>query len=73
MDQNSTNIIAYCGFVVSTAVAVLGAVNHKRCRSNCLGKDMTVSIDVENTTPPERIQCAETKKDTLVIKVPVEK
>ena len=67
MDQNSTNIIAYCGFIVSSAVAILGAVNHKRCRSNCLGKDMTVSIDVENTTPPE------TKKDTLVIKVPVDK
>lgn len=67
MDQNSTNIIAYCGFVVSTAVAIFGAVNHKRMRSNCCGKIVSVSVDVEATTPPE------TKKDELVIKIPEQK
>lgn len=73
MDQNSTNALAYCGFIVSILVAVIGAVNHKRIRSNCCGKVLSASFDVENTTPPERIQCADTKKDELVIKVPQDK
>jgi hypothetical protein len=67
MDQNSTNALAYCGFVVSTGVAILGAMNHKRIRSNCCGKVLSASLDVENTTPPEN------KKPDLVIKVPEEK
>lgn len=28
-------------------------VNHKRIRSNCCGKKLEASIDIENTTPPE--------------------
>lgn len=27
-------------------------LNHKRCRSNCFGRNLEVSIDIENTTPP---------------------
>jgi hypothetical protein len=67
MDQNNTNALAYCGFVVSILVAVVGAVNHKRVRSNCCGKILSASLDVENTTPPQ------IKKDKLVIKVPQDK
>jgi len=67
MDQNNTNALAYCGFVVSIGVAIIGAINHKRLRSNCCGKVLSASLDVENTTPPD------TKKDGLVIKVPQDK
>ena len=28
-------------------------VNHKRIRSNCCGKKLEASLDIENTTPPE--------------------
>ena len=28
------------------------AVNHHRVRSNCCGKEVVVSVDVEETTPP---------------------
>jgi hypothetical protein len=64
MDQNSTNALAYCGFILGVATTILGVVNHKRIRSNCCGKVLSASLDVENTTPPD------TKKDELVIKVP---
>lgn len=29
------------------------AVNHKRIRSDCCGKKMSASIDIEETTPPQ--------------------
>lgn len=38
--------------VVSVATAIIGFINHKRIRSNCCGRDMSVSVDIENTTPP---------------------
>jgi hypothetical protein len=31
--------------------AVLAVVNHKRIRSKCCGREMSVSLDVEATTP----------------------
>ena len=56
------------GGIGAGAVVVLGiayrvylAVNHHRVRSNCCGKEMVVSVDVEQTTPPQ-----------LKIKVPEE-
>jgi len=56
MDSNTTAIIAYCGFIASLGATIFTAINHKRCRSRCFGRDMTVSIDVENTTPPRMKQ-----------------
>jgi hypothetical protein len=48
------------GGIGAGAVVVLGilyrvylAVNHHRVRSNCCGKELVVSVDVEQTTPPE--------------------
>ena len=42
------------GIVLALGVAyrVYVAVNHHRVRSNCCGKEMVVSVDVERTTPP---------------------
>ena len=48
------------GGIGAGAVGALGiayrvylAVNHHRVRSNCCGKEMVVSVDVEQTTPAE--------------------
>jgi hypothetical protein len=46
--------------VLGLAFAVYKCVNHHRCRSVCCGKKMEVSLDIEETTPP----------DKLTIKVP---
>ncbi len=48
------------GGIGAGAVVVLGilyrvylAVNHHRVHSNCCGKELVVSVDVETTTPPD--------------------
>ena len=58
------------GGIGASAVLALGlayrvyvAVNHRRVRSNCCGKEIVVSVDVERTTPPTELK----------IKVPDEK
>jgi len=50
-DQNITNIIAYCSFIISIGTMIIGYINHKRIRSNCCGNNLESSIDIENTTP----------------------
>lgn len=49
MDWNG--IIAIVAVITSVGGAIFGLVNHKRIRSNCCGKTMVMSVDVENTTP----------------------
>ncbi len=51
------------GGIGAGAVVVLGiayrvylAVNHHRVRSNCCGKELVVSVDVETTTPPQHLK-----------------
>lgn len=34
------------------ALVVYKNVNHRRIRSNCCGRKLEMSVDVENTTPP---------------------
>jgi hypothetical protein len=64
MDQDTTAILAIIGVVVSVGGSILAVVNHTRCRSNCFGNKLEVSLDVEKTTPPG---------EKLEIKVPVDK
>lgn len=52
MDNQTSGIIAIVGIVVSVAGSALAIINHKRLRSNCLGKKLEVSLDIEATTPP---------------------
>ncbi len=40
--------------IISVGGTIIGILNHKRIRSNCCGKDVTASIDIESTTPPVR-------------------
>ena len=60
------------GGIGASAVIALGVayriylvVNHHRVRSNCCGKQMIVSVDVEETTPPLKIKAPE-EKDVVV-------
>ena len=58
MDSNS--ILSIVAIVVSVLGSIVAVINHKRVRSNCCGRVITTSLDIEDTTPP---------KD-LAIKVP---
>jgi hypothetical protein len=39
--------------LVALLYKIYMVVNHKRIRSNCCGKKLEASLDIENTTPPE--------------------
>ena len=52
MDQNTTSVIAYVGFLTGVSATIYAALNHKRVRSNCCGTKIEASLDVEDTTPP---------------------
>jgi len=47
-----SSIAAYASIVLSLAAVILGIINHKRIRSSCCGKEASVSLDIEATTPP---------------------
>ena len=64
--MDPSGIIAIVSLVVSVAGSALAIINHKRIRSNCCGKELTTSIDIENTTPPK----PEVPQEALKISVP---
>ena len=51
--MNQGEIMGAVGVVVSVATAIIGVLNHKRCRSKCCGRELSASVDVENSTPPQ--------------------
>ena len=51
MDSNS--ILSIVAIVVSIMGSILAVINHKRVRSNCCGRVLTTSLDIEDTTPPK--------------------
>lgn len=42
--------ISLCLMIVGSVVA---AVNHRRIRSGCCGREVSISLDVDATTPPQ--------------------
>lgn len=57
--SDSTEIMAIASIAVSVIATVIGFINHRRIRSNCFGKKLEVSIDIDKTSP-----------QTLQIKIP---
>lgn len=53
----ATEIGAYGGYI-SLSLMIVGSViaffNHRRCRSTCFGREATVSLDIEATTPNDK-------------------
>ena len=43
--------VAWSGFVLGIISTVYAAINHRRIRSNCCGKTIEASVDIEATTP----------------------
>lgn len=54
MDTNTSGALGIFGFILSSLGVVYAAINHKRIRCRCCGKDMDVSVDVDPTesAPP---------------------
>jgi hypothetical protein len=64
--MESNTLMSIVAVVVSIGGTILAIINHKRLRSNCLGKKIELSIDVESTTPPKQKQ----EVDDLKINIP---
>jgi len=39
------------GTLLGVLYMIYRTLNHKKCRSNCFGKKLELSIDIENTSP----------------------
>ena len=55
-DSISTQIGAIAGYISLCAMivgSVIAMINHRRIRSNCCGGVATLSLDIDNTTPPK--------------------
>jgi len=43
----------YLAIIISLGATVITIVNHKRIRSNCCGREGSVSLDIGPITPPD--------------------
>jgi len=53
MDSDAGNILGVFAFLTSSAGLIYAAVNHKRIRCRCCGKDLDMSVDVDPTDVPK--------------------
>ena len=51
MDNTTSGALGLVALVISVGSTLLVAINHKRIRSNCCGRSIEASFDVENTSP----------------------
>ena len=58
--MDTTQAMAVSGIVLGLAGTVYGAINHRRVVSNCCGRKLEVSLDVDTTTPKSSYQAPAT-------------
>jgi hypothetical protein len=57
MDQTTALLgTGTAGTILAVAMLVYKTLNHKRCRSKCCGWSGEISVDIENSTPPNEKQ-----------------
>jgi len=69
MNNDAGNILGVFAFLTSSAGLIYAAVNHKRIRCRCCGKDMDMSVDVDPTDVPKDkiIKAPEPSTDTAPV------
>jgi len=50
--MQSTEVMVSLSLVLGIVSNIIHIVNHHRIRSNCCGRKVDVSFDIETTTPP---------------------
>ena len=48
-----SEILSYIAIDLSIVTTIVTTINHKRIRSNCCKKEISMSLDIENTSPPK--------------------
>lgn len=51
--MENSSIMGMIALLISIGGTIIGIINHRRCRSSCMGKKLEASIDIENTTPQQ--------------------
>ena len=51
--MDDSGVVATTAIIISVVTSIVAVVNHKRIRSSCCGRKLDVSVDIENTTPPQ--------------------
>ena len=55
MDLNSLGSLAgLVSIAIHVVQSIIAAINHKKCKSRCCGKQVDSSLDITDTTPPAR-------------------
>ena len=72
MDSTTGGVLGIFGILISGGSVLYAAINHKRIRCRCCGKDLDVSVDVDPTiikkkkkTSATNVIEEETPEDTL--------
>ena len=68
MEGSPGNITGIVAVSISVITIIIGAINHRRCKSKCNKRSFEASIDIEQTTP-QRIYPAP-DSSTIQIRVP---
>ena len=55
MDSNTGGILGIFAFLTSAAGLIYAAINHKRIRCRCCGRDLDMSVDVDPTDAAPKI------------------
>ena len=51
MYMDSSGILSIVAIITSVGGAILAMINHSRIRSNCMGRKLEISFDVDRTIP----------------------
>jgi len=49
MDTNTSGALGIFAFILSSGSVIYAAINHKRVRCRCCGRNMDVSVNVDPT------------------------
>lgn len=63
--MDNSQVMGMIALIVSIGGVFIGILNHKKIRSNCCGRRLEASIDIDNTTP--------TKNNSLSLELPYER
>jgi hypothetical protein len=60
MDSTTGGVLGIFGILISGGSVIYAAINHKRIRCRCCGKDLDMSVDVDPTDPKAKPVSPET-------------
>jgi hypothetical protein len=74
MNSETGGILGIFGFLVSMGGAIYAAINHKKVRCTCCGKNLDMSVDVDSTEDKkeqdEKEQKDEEPEEEAPVRVP---